>query len=51
MTLIYNRMVFVWMSCRLIWRYALIIRIELSFGCGEATMVNLKLRLISLTPG
>ena len=31
--------------------YVLIIRIELSFGCGKKTMVSLKPKLISLIPG
>ena len=51
MTLLYNGMLFVCVNCKPVWRYALIIKIELSFGCGEETMVNLKLKLISLIPG
>ena len=51
MTLLYKGMLFVCVSCEPVWRYALIIRIELSFGCGEETMVNLNLKLISLIPG
>ena len=51
MTLRYNGMLFVCVRCKLVWRYALIFRIELSFGCGEETMVNLKVRLTSMIPG
>ena len=48
MTLLYKGTLFVCVSCKPVRRYALIIRIELSFGCGEETMVNLNLKLISL---
>ena len=51
MTLLYNGMLFVCVSCKPVWRYALIIKIELSFGCGEQPMVSLKLNLISMIPG
>ena len=51
MTLLYNGMLFVCVSCKSVWRYALIIRTELSFGCGEQPMVSLKLKLISMIPG
>ena len=51
MTLLYRGMLFVLVSCKPVLRYALIFRIELSFGCGEKTMVNLKVKLISLIPG
>ena len=51
MTLLYKGMFFVFVSCKPVRRYALIYRIELSFGCGEETMVNLNLKLISLIPG
>ena len=50
MTGFYKGMLFVCVSCKPVWRYALIGRIKLSFRCGEETMVNLKLRLISLIP-
>ena len=51
MTLLYKGMFIVCVSCKPVWRHPLIFRIELSFGCGEETMVNLKLKLISLIPG
>ena len=51
MTLLYNGMSFVCASCKPVQRYALIIRIELNFGCGLETMVNLKIKLRSLIPG
>ena len=50
MTLLYKGMLVVCVSCKPVWRYASIIRIELSFDCGEETKVNLKLKLISLIP-
>ena len=51
MTFLYNGMLFVCVSCKSVWRYVLIIRIELSFGCGKKTMVSLKLKLISTIAG
>ena len=51
MTLLYKSMSFVCVSCKPVWRYALIFRIELNFDCGEETMVILNLQLISLIPG
>ena len=51
MTLLYKGMLFVCVSCKPVWRYALFIRIELNLGCGLETMVNLKIKLSSLIPG
>ena len=51
MTLLYNGMLFVCVSCKPMKRYVLIIRIELSFGCGKGAMVSLKLKLISMIAG
>ena len=51
MTLLYNGMLFVCVRCNPSKRYVLIIRIELSFGCGKETMVSLKLKLISMIAG
>ena len=51
MTLLYNGMLFVCVSYKSVRRYDSIIRIELSFGCGEQPMVSLKLKLISMIPG
>ena len=50
-TLLYKGILIVCVSCKPAWRYALIIRIEFSFCCGEGNMVNLKRKLISLIPG
>ena len=51
MTLLYKGMSIVCVSCNPARRYALIFQIELIFGCGEETMLNLELKLISLIPG
>ena len=51
MTLPYNGMLLVCVSCNPVGRYALIFRIDLNFGCGLETMVNLKIKLSSLIPG
>ena len=51
MSLLYKGMLFVCVSCKPVWRYALIIRIELGFGCNQETMVNLKLKLNAWIPG
>ena len=51
MTLLYKGLSFVCVSCKPVWRYALIIRIELNLGCSLQTMVNLKINFRSLIPG
>ena len=51
MTLLFNGMLIVPVSCKPVRRYVLIIRIELSFGCGKKTMVSLKLKFISTIAG
>ena len=51
MTVLCNGMSFVGVSCRSISSYDLIIRIELSFGCGKETMVSLNLNLLSMITG
>ena len=51
MTLLYNGMLFVCVSCKSVSRYDSIIKNELSFGCSKETMVSLKPKLISLIPG
>ena len=51
MTLLYKGMLFVCVSCKPVWRYALTIRMELRFSCGEETMVNVKVKMISLISG
>ena len=48
--LLYQGMLIVYVSCKRIWRYALIIRIKLRSGCDDEIMMNLKLNLISLIP-
>ena len=47
MALPFNGMLFVYVSCKPVLRCASIFRMALSFGCGEETMVNLKLKMIS----
>ena len=47
MILLFNRMYFVCVSCKPVSRYALILRMEMSFGCAEETMVNIKVKLTS----
>ena len=51
MTVLRIGMLLVCVSCKPTWGNAFIIRIKLSFGCGEVTMVNLKLKWILLIPG
>ena len=51
MTLLYNGMLFVCLSCKSVSRFDSIIRIELSFCCSLETMVSYKVKWISLTPG
>ena len=51
MTLLYNGMLFVCVSCKPVERYVLIIRIELTFGCGKKTMASPKLKLLSMIAG
>ena len=48
MALLYNDMLFVCVNCKPFLRYALNIRIQLSFGCGEETKVNLRVKLTSI---
>ena len=51
MTLLFDGMLFVHVSCESVSRYALIFRIEVSFGCGLETMLSSKVKLISWTQG
>ena len=51
MTLLFNGMLIVLVSCEPVRRCVLIIGIELSFACRKKTMVSLELKLISTIAG